>query len=190
MTKEEFGKIAAALKTYYTTDNFLPNKAAVELWYYQLKDLDYQLIQAAVNKWVAINKWQPSIAELREMAMNIKDGKIPSWSEAWEEVMTAIHKYGIYATPEALERMRPLTRQAVARIGFNNICICKSENIGIEMSHFRRIYEAMSRETEIERALPDRLQEQIKELQDGNSTSNRLNDNSNYDNNQDVAISK
>lgn len=176
MTKEEFGKIAAALKTYYPTDNFLPNRAAVELWYFQLKDLDYKLMQAAVNKWVAINKWQPTIAELREMAINIEKGEIPSWSEAWEEVMTTIRKYGIYATPEALASMHPLTRQAVGRIGFSNLCM--SENIGVEMSHFRRMYEAMQREAQIERALPQNLQNQIKELQDGSSTSNRLNDNS------------
>lgn len=167
MTKEEFGKIAVVLKTYYPTDNFLPNKESVELWYYQLKDLDYKLMQAVINKWVATNKWQPSIAELREMALEISMGKIPSWSEAWEEVMNAIRKYGAYGAPEALTSMHPLTQEVVSRIGFSNLCMVPTETIGVEMSHFRRIYEAMQREAQIERALPDSLQEHLKELRDG-----------------------
>lgn len=71
MTKQEFSKIAMAIKTYYPNTQILPNNAAMELWYQQLQDIPYNVCTLAVNKWVAINKWSPTIADIREYAAGI-----------------------------------------------------------------------------------------------------------------------
>ena len=75
MDKREFATFAAALKTYYPRENLLPNPQAMELWYRQLQDIPCQLAEMALNKWVATNKWPPSIAEIREQASAIKNGE-------------------------------------------------------------------------------------------------------------------
>lgn len=67
MTKQEFGRFVMALKTYYPRESaLLPNSQSIELWFNQLKDLDYITAEKALNKWVKENKWSPSIAEIRQ----------------------------------------------------------------------------------------------------------------------------
>lgn len=66
MTKKEFAIFASALRTYYTKEQILPNDQAMELWFMQLKDIPYDAAQEMLNKWVANNKWSPTIAEIRQ----------------------------------------------------------------------------------------------------------------------------
>lgn len=66
MTKQEFGKFAMAMKTYYPRESsLLPNNQTMELWFRQLNDLDYITAERALNNWVKVNKWSPTIAEIR-----------------------------------------------------------------------------------------------------------------------------
>ena len=75
-----------ALKTYYPRDGLLPNNEALNLWFIQLQDLDYKVVELSVNKWVAVNKWPPTIADIRETAANIVLGDTPEWGEGWQQV--------------------------------------------------------------------------------------------------------
>ena len=54
-----------AISTYYPKETILPNDEAMTLWYDQLKDLDYKATSEALKKWVAVERWSPSIADLR-----------------------------------------------------------------------------------------------------------------------------
>ena len=100
MDKKEFALFASALRTYYSKENLLPNSQAMELWFRQLMDIPYPVAEATLNKWVATNKWSPSIAEIRELAAEIQNGKLPDWGEAWEETCKAISRYGYYRPKE------------------------------------------------------------------------------------------
>lgn len=71
MTREEFATFTMALKTYFTKEKLLPNTQAMELWYGQLKNLPIAIAQMALQKWVATNKWSPSISELFSMVEKI-----------------------------------------------------------------------------------------------------------------------
>ena len=113
MTRDEFRLFAAALKTYYPRDGILPNKQAMELWYKQLQDIPYEIAEIALNKWVAISKWAPTIADMREQATMIGLGDKPLWSDGWEEAIRAIKKYGSYRESEAIGSMSELTRKTV-----------------------------------------------------------------------------
>lgn len=64
MTRAEFSKLAAAIRTYYPHSNALPNKEAMELWYAEIGGLDYGLATEALRKHVRTEKWPPTIAEL------------------------------------------------------------------------------------------------------------------------------
>ena len=165
MEKNEFAMLAAAIRTYYPKENILPNQPAMELWYRELCDIPYPVAEAALRKWVATQKWSPSIAEIREMTVNVTQGDEMTWGEAWEKALRAVHKYGYYRAKEAMDSLDPLTRRCVENIGFRELCL--SENISVERANFRMIFETLSqrRKTEQQLALP--LREAISRLQIG-----------------------
>lgn len=163
MDKNEFATFAMALKTYYPKENLLPNKQALDLWFFQLQDIPYQVAEIALNKWVSLNKWSPSIADIREMATSISHGELPSWGDAWEEVLRAIRKYGSYRPVEAMNSLSPLARKATERIGFRNLCI--SENISADRANFRMIYEQLAEREKKEAQLSVPLKTLIAQMQ-------------------------
>lgn len=163
MNKQEFGLFAAALKTYYPRETLLPNNQAMELWYKQLSDIPYHIAELSLNKWVATNKWSPSIADIREMAVTVKSGEKPQWSDGWEEVLRAIRCFGSYRETEALESMSELTRLSVRRLGFKNLCM--SENIMADRANFRMIYEQMADREHNTKRLPVNLLTMIEDVQ-------------------------
>lgn len=159
MTTAEFGIFAAALKTFYPRENLLPSAEAASLWYDMLKDLDGETVNAALRKWVATEKWPPSIADLRSSCTEISAGELPDWGQGWAEVTKAIHRYGWSRPREALASLPPLARAAAERLGWQQIC--ESENPDTLRAQFRQIYGIVgTRETE-ERQLPAALRETI-----------------------------
>lgn len=163
MTKNEFGIFAAAIRTYYPKEQILPNKEAMALWYRELQDIPYQVAEAALRKWVATNKWSPSIAEIREMTVNVTHGEALTWGESWEMAVAAIRRFGSYRPKEALESLDPLTRKCVESLGYRELCI--SENPMADRANYRMVFEtyAKRQQTEQQMALP--LQEAIKQIQ-------------------------
>ena len=155
MKKEEFAKLSMALRTYYPKENLLPNNQALELWYQQLKDIPYEIAEIAVEKWVSTNRWSPTIADIRQMAAEVKNPDSMFWGDAWQKVMNAVRNYGNWKIKEALESLDDLTRAAVERIGFREICM--SENIEVERANFRMIYERMAEQRKQDAQLPPKL---------------------------------
>lgn len=152
-----------ALKTFYPRENLLPNQQSMELWFAQLNDIPYSVAEMALNKWVSLNKWSPSIADIREMATNIICGDYPDWGEAWEELCSAIRRYGSYRAREAIESLSPLTRKATERIGFCNLC--RSENQTADRANFRIIYEQLSMRERANAQIPQKVREAIAQIQ-------------------------
>lgn len=138
MDKREFKLFSDALRTYYPKENILPNDQAMELWYRSLSDIEYQTACAVLGKWVMLNKWSPSIAEIREQCVSANDQERKDWSEGWADVLLAVRKYGWAREKEALASLDPVTSETCRRIGWMNIC--SSENISIERASFRTIY--------------------------------------------------
>lgn len=163
MNKEEFATFAAALRTYYPRETLLPNKQAAELWYMELQDLPYNVTMTALRKHVHTHKWSPSIAELREMAAEVQYGEQADWGEGWQQVLNAIRFQGMHREREALETMDDITRAAVERLGFKNICI--SDNIVADRARFRDIYEQLKERKKRDIQIPDRLKIDIKNIQ-------------------------
>lgn len=163
MTKQEFAQWAMALKTYYPKESLLPNTQAMELWFRQLEDVPYQVAVTALNKWVATNKWSPTIADIRETTATITTGELPDWGEAWEQVLTAIKRYGMYRADEALASLPELTRDCVRRLGFREICV--SENITQDRANFRMIYEQLATRKKQQAQIPESVLKMIGSIQ-------------------------
>lgn len=177
MTKQEFAQFAMALRTYYSKENLLPNNQAMELWYMQLQDIPYEIAEASLNKWVTTNKWSPSIADIREMAVTVKDGEKPLWSDGWEEVLMAIRKYGSYQESLALESMSEITRKAVQRLGFRNLCM--SEEIMADRANFRMVFDQIAEREQTAKQIPAKLSNLIESIQSTNKIERRENDRGN-----------
>ena len=165
MDKEQFARFAMALKTYYPKETLLPNQQAMELWHNQLSDISYEVAQVVLNKWVAVNKWAPTIADIREQAANIITGEIPDWGEGWEQVLKAIGKYGMYRQQEALNSLDEITRKCVERLGFMNICI--SENISADRANFRTLYETLAERQKRDMQIPETTKVLIQQIKGG-----------------------
>ena len=151
MDKSEFAKLTAAIRTYYPKETILPNAEAMTLWYEQLKDLSYETACRALQRWVSISRWSPAISDLRQMAAET-DGRLPDWSEGWEQVTRAISACGHYDAEGAFTMMDPITRQAARRIGWESICT--DENVAATRAVFRQAYETIARRAEQDRQLP------------------------------------
>lgn len=165
MTKQEFGQFVMALKTYYPRESLLPNNQAIELWYRQLSDIPYNVAEIALNKWVATNKWSPSIADIREMATDVQCGYRPDWGEGWKQVQLAIRKYGSYEPQKAFESMDEITKQCVKQLGWRNLCM--SENETADRANFRMIYERLIERKRQDAQLPEGLKMLINQMQVG-----------------------
>lgn len=163
MTKDEFKKLAKGMKAVYSQPTFLPDADALQIWYELLKDLDYMIAQAAVQKHMISSKFPPTIAEIREQAASVAHGDRPLWSDGWEQVLKAIRKYGSYNPSAALAEMDEITRQTVERLGYRDLCI--SENIMVDRANFRMIFEQIAERQHEAKKLPFTLNNLIGEIQ-------------------------
>lgn len=163
MDKKQFATFAMALKTYYPKENLLPNDKAMELWFKQLQDIPYEVAEIGLNKWVSLNKWSPSIADIREMASSVSNGDIPDWGEAWEEVCRAIRHHGVYGATEAMESLSPIARKTAQRMGFRNLCM--SENPHADRASFRLIYEQLAERERMDAQISPEVKALINQIQ-------------------------
>lgn len=155
LNKKEFSIFVAALKTFYPREQLLPNQQAMGLWFQMLGDIPYQVAEAALQKWVATNKFSPTIAEIRELASSIQHGDVPDWGDAWQNVREAVQRYGWYRQEEAMASLDEITRECVRRIGFERLC--HSEEPALERANFRMVYETMAQRRKTQEQLPTGL---------------------------------
>lgn len=156
MTFEEWKRIVKGLKSVYTRDTYLPDADSVKIFYSLLKDLPYDLLSVTVQKWMMVNRFPPTVAELRGAAAEISGGKIVDWGYGWEQVLRAIRRFGYTGQKEALESMDEITRETVRRLGYQELCI--SENIATDRANFRMVYEQVARRYEED----DKVAESVK----------------------------
>ena len=163
MTKDEFRVLAKGLKAVYTQPNFLPDAEAIQIWYELLKDLDYATANIAIQKHMVSSKYPPTIADIREQATEVSYGQAPLWSDGWEQVLRAMRLYGSYRLQEALDSMDDLTRKAVKRLGFKELCM--SENIAVDRANFRMVFEQLANREYETKKFPLSLQNSIEDIQ-------------------------
>lgn len=146
MSKQEFATLVLAMQAMYG-DEFIGTEEAMDVWFALLYDLDYKILSKALQKHMLTNKFKPTVAELREIYADLICPVISDWSEGWEQVSKAIGHYGMYRTEEAMECFDEVTREAVKRLGFQNICL--SENIVADRARFAEIYQAIQQRKRI-----------------------------------------
>lgn len=165
MTYDEFKILAKGMKAVYTQPTFLPDADAFNIWYQLLQDIDYKIANAAIQKYMLTSKFPPTIADIREQVASVVNGEKPLWSDGWEEVVRAIKNYGSYGQKEAMESMSDITRMAVRRMGY--IDLCRSENPVADRANFRDIFNMIAERQVKANQLPVTLVGLIKSIRDG-----------------------
>lgn len=163
MDKKEFSMFAMALKTYYPREQILPNQQAMELWFREIQDIPFDVAEMALRKWVATNKWSPSIADIREMTAGIVNGDPMTWGESWEKALNAVKRFGSYNQAAAMDSLDPLTRKCVENIGY--LELCRSENIMVERAHFQKIFDVYAKREKVNKQIAAPLLEAISQVQ-------------------------
>lgn len=73
MTPSEFEVIAFDLKKAYRRDGFLNSDEDMDFWYRMLKDLNPKYAAQAVDNYIRKNRYQPTIADIRDEYKAIVD---------------------------------------------------------------------------------------------------------------------
>lgn len=166
MERNDFAVWVALLQTYYEKFNPLDTTEKIEIWYREMSYIPVPVLTAALRKYVNSGKkaeYPPSIAELKTLCNEIQFGELPDWGEAWNEVKKAIRRYGYMQEQAALDSLSETTRNAVRRIGWQDIC--NSDNPDTIRAQFRQVYEIVQRrETENRNLSPD-LKQLISSIQ-------------------------
>lgn len=66
MTAEEFANLVKKLKSAFVRDNFFEDPDQIDLWYEMLRDLKPKYAAEAVDNYIRQNRYQPTIADIRE----------------------------------------------------------------------------------------------------------------------------
>jgi hypothetical protein len=125
-----------------------------------LGDLDTKTLRLAVKAACMPGtgrQFAPSADEIRSamVGLQIRASGVPQPGEAWEEVISTIHRIGCHGpTPEF---SHPLVRKAVQAIGLQSIGM--SEDLMVERAHFLKIYgQYLERATEDAAMIPEAVQ--------------------------------
>ncbi|APH16656.1 loader and inhibitor of phage G40P family protein [Clostridium sporogenes] len=168
MTLEETIKILSIIKAAYpqwAKDLKASDaKMMVTLWNDMLQDYEYNLVQVAIKKVIATNKFPPSVAEVIESINYITSGGKSEMTEieAWGLVRKAI-KNSAYNAEEEFNKLPEKIQQA---IGSHNILHNWSQETvdGIEKvigSNFMRSYKATVIRKKEEKQLPSSIRKML-----------------------------
>lgn len=154
MTQRETAKILAVIGTVYP-GKFPAERTAetVAVWHRLIGDLEYGLVDAALQALLQTSSWQPLPADLRRAALELERGPKRTGLEAWGSVMAAMRAKGAYRTPGIdFTFIDPITARAVDAMGWQELCL--SENTVADRARFIEAYEAMAQQDQTERRSP------------------------------------
>lgn len=170
MERDEFKTLVKGMKAVYSQATFIPDQDAFNMWFALLQDIPYDVCSVAIRKYMMLNKFPPTVAEIRELAATTVNGDPMSWGESWEKALNAVRRYGSYNQAAALESLDPITRKCVESIGYMDLCM--SENIMVERAHYQKIFDVFSKREQTNKQIAAPLLEAISKFQlkgvDGN----------------------
>ncbi len=164
MDRKKFAILSATLRTGYPKFDLLKEDAAKELWFSLLQDIPYSVAEAVIRKWVATEKWPPTIADSREGSAQIAHGERRSWAEAWSKLEAAINRYGYMRQEKIMDALDETTRKVVRIMGLQAICRADDYSVEARRREFRDLYNTFEGADHERDLLPDSLNRRISEL--------------------------
>ena len=170
MTKAEAAKLVLLVVTSYPNyDKFKDDQAVIdttELWAMMFESDPGAVVGMALKKHIATSKWPPSVAELRELMLEIQHPELISPERAWLAVSDLLYTQGEHNHGDLHSQLPPMVARAVESIGWGNLwemhrSYCRGGKPGMDRVAFMQQYTPMY-EREKQRAMtPAMLTEQI-----------------------------
>lgn len=170
MTKADAARLVTIVATAYPNfDKFKDDQAVIdttELWAMMFESDPGAVVGMALRKHIATSKWPPSVAELRELMLEIQHPELISPDKAWLAVSDLLYTQGEHNHGDLHSQLPPLVARAVESIGWGNLwemhrSYCRGGKPGMDRVAFMQQYTPMY-EREKQRAMtPAMLTEQI-----------------------------
>lgn len=167
MTREEFAVLVKAMKAVYSSENFIADKDAFNVWYGLLQDLPYEQANLAVQKYMTSERFPPTIADIRTKATEIIAPVEESMSElqAWALVQKAIRNSAYHAEEEFAKLPEACQRAVGTAVNLKEWALMDSDQVAtIEQSHFVRNYRASVQKMKEEARLPENVRMLIADM--------------------------
>lgn len=140
MDRRVFASGMAILASVYEKfERVVNDETLSESWYRMLFDLTNEQFIYAVEVLVKTSKFAPTIAEIREKALEYGREDELSSEEAWMVVYEDVHRYGIYNEPHYEDWKLECAKNA---IGWQTLCDMTEETKGVVRAHFMRMYDS------------------------------------------------
>lgn len=156
MTKADTARLVAIVVTAYPNfDKFRDDQAVaatVNLWASIFANDDSGIVALALNKHIATSKWPPSVAEIRELMLEMQRPDLITPDKAWLAVSDLLHTEGEFNYGDLWEQLPPLIARAVESIGWRNLWRMYCEKAGTDRLAFIQQYGPMY-EREKQRAM-------------------------------------
>lgn len=129
------------------------------LWQELLGDLDYELALAAVQKVLLSSDFWPTVAQIRQAAVELTRPPSLTFDEAWAQVKAAIARHGTWDERAALAMLDPHVAEVATNFGWRDICL--SEETDVVRGQFRMAWEAHERRRHDLARLPAPLRDRM-----------------------------
>lgn len=125
MTKADAARLVAIVVTAYPNfDKFKDAKAieaTVNLWAMMFEQDESGIVALAVKKHIATNKWPPSVAQIREIMLEIQHPELIEPDKAWLAVSDLMYSAGQFNHGDLSRQLPPLVARAVESIGWTSL---------------------------------------------------------------------
>lgn len=112
MIEKEFAILVKGMKAIYTSPAFIPDKDAFNVWFSLLKDLDYKIASAAIQKHMQTSPYPPTVADIRKGVQDITAPEKRTNESYFLEIKTAVEKSN-YFSSEAFEELSDISKSVV-----------------------------------------------------------------------------
>lgn len=99
--------------------NFTPKKNTYNIYIEMLSDLDEELLDKSIRICISTCRFFPTIADIRDNAVNILMSNIPGALQAWDNVKKEIGRVGFNGEPKF---DNSITDKVVKYMGWSYIC--------------------------------------------------------------------
>lgn len=172
MKKEECVKLLTVIKAVFPNFTGMANEISVSTWFEMIGDLDYGQAATCIKKHIATSKFPPTVNDILTAVADSNPSQMQTSAEAWNSVIEAIRKFGVYRVEEGINSLAEPTR-SIMRNQFRELCL--SENIMADRAHFMKMYDTYTKRDQVDRLLPEGLKSEIRTLTDGLASQLSLN---------------
>jgi len=184
LTRQEVSKlIGIVVVSYPGFDKFREDdhiRALVDLWAANFADDTPDLVGLAVKKHICTSKWPPSIAEIKELIIDITHPDIIPLDEAWKIVQECMELYPERLYGSTDQFLPDLIAEAVDSIDYRTLwdlhCAHArgySEKAGHDYLRFKQAYEPLYHRARERAMLPHTLCEEIDLISTSRSGKNQ-----------------